>query len=86
VYRAIQELTDMVDGGFGDCYLAHQGMKGTLHNIPQMQAAWLRLEFGDAGEAEVNRILDARKKRTAGWAAADKAQENKGEGSSKKKD
>jgi hypothetical protein len=86
VYGAIQELSDLVDGSFEDVYNSQREIKGTLHDILQFEAARLRLEFGDRGEAEATRILDARKQRRAGWAAADKAQQNKGEGSSKKKD
>jgi hypothetical protein len=86
VYGAIQEFSNLVDGNFEDVYNSQHEIKGSLHDLIQFEAAQLRLEFGDRGEAEVTRLLDARKQKGAGWAAADKDQQNKGKGSLKKKD
>ncbi|KAJ7342405.1 hypothetical protein DFH08DRAFT_963159 [Mycena albidolilacea] len=86
VYGAVQELTDLVDGNFEDVYNSQHKIKGTLHDILQCEIIQLQLDFGHHGETEATRILDAWKKRRVDWAAADKAQQDKGEGSSKKKD
>jgi hypothetical protein len=86
MYGAVQELADLVDGNFDDVYNSQHEIKGCLHDLIQFKAAWFRLQFGDAGKAEADKILEARRQRKVGWIAADKAQQNKGEGSSKKKD
>jgi hypothetical protein len=83
VYGALQELTEIVDGNSEDNFKSQCKIKGSLHDLIQLEAARLCLQFGDARKAEVTRILDARKKRRAEWAAADKAQE-KGKGTSSK--
>jgi hypothetical protein len=59
-------------------------MKGSLQDLIQLEATRLRLEYGDAGKAEANKVLDAWKKRKAEWKTADKAR-TKGEESSKEK-
>jgi hypothetical protein len=84
MYGAIQELTELVDGIAKDNYNSQREMKGSLHDLIQFEAARLQLEYGDAGKTEASRIIEARRKRRAEWAAADKAQD-KGEGSLKGK-
>jgi hypothetical protein len=83
MYRALQELTEIVDGNAEDNFKSQHEIKGSLHDLIQLEASRLRLQFGDAGKAEATRILNARKKRRAEWAAADKAWE-KGQGTSSK--
>jgi hypothetical protein len=84
VYEAIQELTKIVEGIGEGNYISQREMKGFLKDLIQFEAARLRLEYGDAGKAEANKILDAQKKRKAEWKTADEARD-KGEGSSKGK-
>ncbi|KAJ7309979.1 hypothetical protein DFH08DRAFT_974575 [Mycena albidolilacea] len=84
VYEAIQELSELVEGIAEDHYISQREIKGSLQDIIQFEAARLRLDFGDEGKAEANRLLALRKTRRDGWKAADEARA-KGEGSSKEK-
>jgi hypothetical protein len=85
VVSALQDLTEMTNGGFGDVFTALREVNGTLNDILKVKTAQLRLEHGDAGAAEVKKILKSRQKRKDQWAEQDKAQEDKGEGTSKEK-
>jgi hypothetical protein len=73
-----------VEGIGEDNYISQREMKGSLQDLIQLEAARLRLEYGDAGKAEANKVLEARKKRKAEWKTADEARAN-GEESSKEK-
>ncbi|KAJ7321841.1 hypothetical protein DFH08DRAFT_969735 [Mycena albidolilacea] len=84
VSEAIQELTELVEGIAEDNYISQREIKGSLQDLIQFEATRLRLEFGDDGKAEANRLLALRKSRRADWKTADAARA-KGEGSSKEK-
>ncbi|KAJ7310100.1 hypothetical protein DFH08DRAFT_974449 [Mycena albidolilacea] len=60
---AIQELTELTEGGLVGSFTALQDIKGSLSNIIAPESARLRLEFGEAGVAEAGKILDAWRKR-----------------------
>jgi hypothetical protein len=84
VVDAIQELTKLVEGVTEDNYISQRKIKGSLHDLIQFESARLRLQFGDDGKAEANRLLALWRTRRNEWKAADEARA-KGEGSSKEK-
>jgi hypothetical protein len=84
VCDAIQELTELVEGILEDNYISQREIKGSLQDLIQFEAAQLRLQFGDEGKAEANRLLALRRTRRNEWKAADEARA-KDERSSKEK-
>lgn len=73
--EAVQEQTELTEGGFVDSFTSHREICGTLSDILQMEAARLRLQFREARADEAAMILDVQKKRKAKWAEDDKARE-----------
>jgi hypothetical protein len=63
LYAAVQELTELTEGGLSDSCTVLQELKGSLSDIIAPEAAWHRLEFRDNTMAEANKIIEAWRKR-----------------------